>query len=59
MFLAHQRASGPYKRLVFDDFTFFEFYIFFEITILIPSPPRSYRHLAGVRYYEERPMTAG
>ena len=50
MFLAYQRASRPYKRLVFDDFTFFNFYIFFKITILIPSPPRSYRHLAGVRY---------
>ncbi len=35
--------------LVFDDFTFFNFYIFFKITILIPSPPRSYRHLAAVR----------
>ena len=50
MFLAYQRASRPYKRLVFDDFTFFNFYIFFKITIWIPSPPRSYRHLAGVRY---------
>ena len=50
MFLAYQRASRPYKRLVFDDFTFFKLYIFFKMTILIPSPPRSYRHLAGVRY---------
>ena len=28
MFLAYQRASRPYKRLVVDDFTFFIFYIF-------------------------------
>ena len=27
MFLAYQRASRPYKRLVFDDFTFCIFYI--------------------------------
>ena len=30
MFLAYQRASRPYKRLVFDDFTFFIFYIFWH-----------------------------
>ena len=31
MFLAYQRASRPYKRLVFDDFTFFIFlFTFFQ-----------------------------
>ena len=56
MFLAYQRASRPYKRLVFDDFTFF---LFFQITILILSPPRSYRHLAGVRYVACVKMNVG
>ena len=64
MFLAYQRASRPYKRLVFDDFTFYIFYIFFKVTIFIPSPPRSYRHLAGVMYlmglrFVPRPMARG
>ena len=30
-------------------FSFFTFV--FKITILIPSPPRSYRHLAGIMYH--------
>ena len=30
MSLAYQRASRPYKRLVFDDFTFFNLYISFQ-----------------------------
>ena len=28
MFLAYQRASRPYKRLIFDEFIFFIFYMF-------------------------------
>ena len=34
MFLAYQRASRPYKRLVFDDFTFCIFYIFSQFIFL-------------------------
>ena len=30
MSLAYQRASRPYKRLVFDDFTFLPVYIFVD-----------------------------
>ena len=33
MFLTYQRASRPYKRLVFDDFTFFNFYMFLTFFI--------------------------
>ena len=33
MFLAYQRASRPYKRLVFDDFTFLSFDMFLIICL--------------------------
>ena len=47
MFLAYQRASRPYKRLAFDDFTFYLFTFFDNLSVwglLLGSFHSFYKH---------------